>query len=325
MMSGFSRWVLRGAAAAVAATVLHSVAAQAADKVHAGKAVPIAWAFIPLDVGLQHGLFAKYGIDLDISSFAGDAQLQQALASDSIDFGLGSGPAMAFVAKGAPVIAVAAFAGAPRNISLIVSADSPVKSVADMKGKLVAVTTVGSLTDWLAKRIGVQEGWGPGGLRTVALGSFSAFLAAAKTHQIDGMMAATEAGYTLEEKHQGRIIVGMEKYAPNFITHVVFARKQLVQQNPDLVRRFLKGFFASIAFMKANKAATSAVAESVLHQSPEVASKTYDYEIAMLENDGHFDPQAIDVLKQSFIDMGMLKDKPANDQLLTTQFLPVKP
>jgi NitT/TauT family transport system substrate-binding protein len=309
----------------IVALALGILPAHAADKVRAAKAVDVAWSFIPLDVGVEEGIFAKYGLDVDVSALTGDAKLQQALASDSVDFGLGSGPGMAFAVKGSPVVAVAAFAAEPRNISVVVGADSPIKSVADLKGKLLAVTTAGSLTDWLAKRLAVQEGWGTDGVRTQALGSFEAFMAALKTKQIDGMMLATEAGYLLEERKEGRIVVGMEKYAPKFHTHVVYARKQLVAEKPELIDRFLKGFFASIAFMKANKEKTTEIATRILHQSPNVMSRTWDYEISMLETDGHFDPEAVAVLKESFIGMGILTEKPRDDQLFTTQFLPVKP
>src|ERR1700761_5831640 len=256
---------------------------------------------------------------------AGDAKLQQALASDSVDFGLGSGPSMAFAVKGSPVVAVAAFAEEPRNISVVVAPNAPIKSAADLKGKLLSVTTAGSLTDWLAHRLSVQEGWGIDGVRTVALGGFEPSVPALKTGQIDGIMAATEAGYLLEERGEGKILVGMEKYAPKFITHVVFARKDLIQDNPDVVNRFLKGFFATIAFEKANKEKTTEIAMQVLHQSKAVMDRTYDYEISMFENDGNFDPAAVDVIKESFVEMGILDHKPPNDELFTTKFVPVKP
>lgn len=308
----------------VAALLASSSVAAALDKVRAAKSVNTAWAFIPLDVGAAQGIWAKYGLDVEISGLQGDAKLQQALASDSVDFGLGSGPSMAFAVKGSPVVAVAAFAKEPRNISVVVAPNSPIKTVADLKGKLISVTTAGSLTDWLVHRLSVQEGWGIDGVRTVALGGFEPSVPALKTGQIDGIMAATEAGYLLEEKGEGRVLVGMEKYAPEFHTHVVFARKALVASSPDVVNRFLKGFFASVAFMKSHKAETSAVAEKVLGESPAVASKTYDYEISMLEDDGQFDPKAIAVIKDSLVDMKMLPTKPSDDQLFTTQFLPVK-
>jgi len=311
--------------AIVIGALLAASGALAADKVRAAKAVDVAWSFIPLNVGVEEGIFAKYGLDVEISALTGDAKLQQALASDSVDFGLGSGPSMAFAVKGSPVIAVAAFATEPRNISVVVGADSTIKTVADLKGTRLAVTTVGSLTDWLVHRLSVQEGWGTDGVKTAAIGGFESALPAMKTHQVDGMMAATEAGYMLEERHEGRVLVGMEKYAPKFHTHVIFARKQLVADKPELVERFLKGFFASIAFMKANKAKTTEIASSVLKQDAAVMNRTWDYEISMLETDGHFDPEAVEVIKDSFVGMGILSEKPSNDQLFTTRFVPVKP
>jgi NitT/TauT family transport system substrate-binding protein len=305
--------------------IIISGSALAADKVHVGKAQGGAWTFLPANIGVEEGIFAKYDLDVEIIDLAGDAKVQQALTANSIEFGLASGPGMAFTVKGSPAIAVAAFAGAPRNISAIVLAASPVKAVADLKGALISVSTAGSLTEWLTKQMALQESWGPDGVRIVALGAIDAAIAALKARQVDAVVLATEAGYQLEERGDGRIVVGMDKYAPHFITHVVFAQKSLVQENPALVGRFLTAFFASIKFMKANKAKVVDLAQSVLHQSPAVASRTYDYEIAMLEDDGIFDPQAVDTLKQSFADMGTLDRKPANDELFTTAFVPVKP
>src|SRR5262249_34589506 len=85
-----------------------STAAAAGDRVRVGKAVPFAWTFTPIDVGIAVGIFAKHGLELEVTGFAGDARLQQGLVSDSIDFGLGSGAGMGFLAKGVPAKAVAA-------------------------------------------------------------------------------------------------------------------------------------------------------------------------------------------------------------------------
>jgi len=308
------------------ATLLAGVpAARAADKVHAGNPSDIAWAFVPLEVGIAQGIFAKEDLDVDVTSFGGDQKMQQGLAAGSIDFGLGGGPAMAFVVRGAPVMTVAALFGAPKNISIVVPHDSPIKSVADLKGKLISSSPVGSLTAWLLQRVSLSQGWGVDGIRIAALGGFEPGVAAMRTHEIDGMMSSVEGGLTLEEKKIGRNLTDMEKYAPEFITHVVFARRDLIAKNPDLVKRFLNGLFATIAYMKAHKAETLKVTVDEMHESPAVAEKTYDSEIGSFIPDGTFDPKALAVLKQSFLDMGMLQSEPATDQMLTTQFLPVKP
>jgi NitT/TauT family transport system substrate-binding protein len=308
-----------------AAALIDAGAARANEQIHVGKAQGTAWTFLPVDIGIAQGFFAKQGLDIDSADLGGDAKVQQALAANSIDIGLGSGPGLAFVAKGSPAIGVAAFAGPPRNISAIVLEDSPIKTIADLKGKLIAVSSVGSLSDWLAKQMAIQEGWGQDGIRAVPLGAVEISIAALKAKQVDAVVLSTEAGFGLEERGQGRMLASMDRYAPHFITHVVFAQKSLVANKPETVRRFLNGFFAAIAFMKTHRDETSALAERVLHQSAAVVGKDYDFEAGMFIDDGRFDAQAVAALKQSFIDMGTLHDQPADDMLFTTQFVPVKP
>src|SRR5579862_5903745 len=299
-------------------------AARAADKLNVGKAINVLWIYTMLDIGVEQGIFAKYGLDVEISVLPGDAKFQQALIAQSIDIGLASATSMALAVKGSPAIAVAAFAGAPRNFSVNVAADSDIKTVKDLKGRLLATATAGSLPEWLIKRLSIKEGWGVNGIRTTATGGFEASLAATLTHAVDGFMGATEAGLMMEEQGRGRIITNMEQYAPRFITQVVTTRQDLVAAHPDLVERFLKGLFATIAYVHDNKTAASEIATRVLHQNPKVMDRTYDSELPMLSTDGVFDPEAVDVLKESWVEMGILDEKPNNDRLFTTKFVPVK-
>ncbi len=305
----------------VFASMTGVVAARAADTVHVGKSADSSYTFMVVEIGEEVGIFAKHGIKAEVTGFGGDAKLQQALAAESIEFGLGSGPAMAFTVKGAPVIAVAAFAGEPRSISIVVAPDGPIKTIADLKDKLVAISTVGSLSEWLTKRVSAQQGWPPGSVRTVAVGSGVAMTAALKSNQVDAFMGSTEGGLQLEERNQGRILVGMNKFAPHFITHVIFARNDVARDKPELVQRFLDGFFASIAFIKANKEKTTAITGRLLRENPELMSHIYDYETPMLLDTGHFDAEALTVLKDSFVDLGILPTRPSDDQILTTRFV----
>jgi hypothetical protein len=43
------------------------------------------------------------------------------------------------------------------------------------------------------------------------------------------------------------------KYMPIFFAHVVEAQKSLAAAKPDLIDRFLKAYFATIAFIKTHK------------------------------------------------------------------------
>jgi len=304
--------------------VLGFADAQAAEKLRVGKAVPFAWTFTPLDVGIQTGIFAKHGVEIEASAVAGDAKLQQAITADSLDIGIGSGPGMAFMAKGVPAKAVAAMAGIPRNMAVMVGYNSPIKTVDDLKGKKLGVTTVGSLTDWIGKRINHLKGWGPAGITTVPVGGMPPARAAIKTGQLDGYIGALEVGYALEEAQEWRVITTATPFVDSFITHVFFVRDDVIAKRPQAVRAFLQGWQDTIAFMKANKAKTVEITSKVINLSPAVTARAYDEQIGIFSNDFTFDPKAVAVLKQSFIEMGLLKEIPDDKALFTTQFLPVK-
>ena len=312
-----------GAAAAILALALVAPAS-AAEKLRVGKAVAFAWTFTPLDVGIQMGIFAKHGIEVEASAFNGDARLQQGLTSDSIDIGIGSGPGMAFMVKGVPAKAVGAMAGVPRNMAVMVGYDSSIKTVDDLKGKKLGVTTVGSLTDWIGKRIGTQKGWGPAGITTVPVGGMPPARAAIKTNQIDGYIGALEIGISLEEAKEWRVITSAMPFVDHFITHVFFVREDVIAQRPQAVKAFLQGWQDTIAFMRANKVKTVEITSKVIQVAPSVIDRAYDQQIDIFSDDLSFDPRAVAVLKQSFIEMGLLKDIPEDKAMFTTQFLPVK-
>jgi ABC-type nitrate/sulfonate/bicarbonate transport system substrate-binding protein len=298
--------------------------AHAAEKLRVGKAVAFAWTFTPLDIGIQTGIFGKHGLEIEASDATGDAKLQQALTADSLDVGIGSGPGMAFMAKGVPAKAVAAMAGVPRNMAVMVGYNSTAKTVDDLKGKKLGVTTVGSLTDWIGKRINALKGWGAEGITTVPIGGMPPARAAIKTGQIDGYIGALETGYALEEAKEWRVITTATPFVDDFITHVFFVRDDVIAKRPEAVRAFLKGWFETIAFMKANKDKTVEITSKVLNLSPAVISRAYDEQIPIFSTDGTFDPKAVVALKQSFIEMGLLKEMPDDKVMFTTQFVPVK-
>src|ERR1700722_13709743 len=226
------------------------------------------------------------------------AKLQQILTAGSVDIGIGSGPGMAFAAKGVPAKAVAEMYGAPRNMAVMVGYDSAIKTVNDLKGKKLGCTTVGSLTAWIGERINAKEGWGNSGIEVVPIGGMPPARAAIKTHQIDGYIGALETGYMLEAEKEWRVITAATPFVDHFITHVLFARDALIAHHPDTVRAFLAGWFETIAFMKANKEKSVEISAKVIDFSPTVISRVYDEQIGYFSTDGTFEPQAVAILKK---------------------------
>ena len=313
---------LRGfaAAALVAAIAVSVLPARAADALKVGKAVPEAFSFVPLDVGIQKGFFKKNGLDVQSVAFAGDAKLQQAMAAGSIDLGLGSGPGMAFIVKGSPVKAIAAMAGPPLLLAIVVRPDGP-KTVADLKGKKVSVSTAGSLTYWLVSETSRRQGWGPHGIQIEPMGAMPGQIAALKRGDIDGTIMDIGNAFNLEKKGEGRILVRF-KDIKDFIIHVIYATNKDIASRPDDLRKFLKGWFETIAWMRANKAETVKIAAKVTDKDEDITARTYDELMPMFSDNGNFDPKALEVLTKSFVELGTLKEQPDPKVLYNASFLP---
>src|SRR5215813_11643823 len=197
-----------GAAAATIGLALCLAAPAFADAtLSVGKANATSDAIIPVNVGDELGIFKKHGLTLKIQDFGGGSKMAQALAAGSIDIGDGAGTEMAFVAKGAPMLAVCETAGPAPFLGVGVPPDSPIRSLAELKGKKIGVSTSGSLTDWLTKELARTQGWGPNGVTAVTIGNApSSIIAAFREHLVDADISTTSLFLTMEENKAGRLL-----------------------------------------------------------------------------------------------------------------------
>jgi ABC-type nitrate/sulfonate/bicarbonate transport system substrate-binding protein len=300
-------------------------AAFAADKLRVGKAQAQPFTFAPLDIGIEEGIFAKHNLDIEATAFPGSANLQRGIAADAIDIAVGSGPELAFIVKGNPELGVAAMANQPELLTVITQKDGPVKSVADLKGKLISVSTVGSLTAWLVEELSRQQGWGPDGIKLVELGADSPQVAALRTNQTNGMVTDVATAFKLGEDGVSRTIVHFGKIVPDFHIHVIFASNKIMAAHPDQVRAFLAGWFETIAYMKTHKADAVRIGARVGNVSEEIEGKVYDDIMPTFSTDGKFNPKALDTLAQSFVELGTLPTKPDLTKVVTEKYLPGAP
>jgi ABC-type nitrate/sulfonate/bicarbonate transport system substrate-binding protein len=295
---------------------------QAATVLRVGQPQAGTFQFVPLQVGIEAGIFKRHGVDVQVTDFGGGPRVQQALAADSIDIAIGSGPELALEVKGAPEIAVAAMADAPYSVLLAVLKDSPIKTAADLKGKTISVSSKGSLTYWLAQELSRQLGWGTDGFTIAPLGTTATQMAALKTHQIDGMIVEANAGYRLEEDGGGRVLVQFGDRIKTFHIYILYARRAFADKNPDAVRAFLAGWFDTITYMHAHRDQTIDIVRRTAEVSPAIATRDYDELMGMFNRTGKFDPKALAVLARSFVEMGTLPSEPDMPSLITEKYLP---
>jgi NitT/TauT family transport system substrate-binding protein len=298
-----------------------AVPAHAGETLRVGKAVPESFAFVPLDIGMHEGIYKRNGIDVEEIAFAGDAKLQQAMAADSLDIALGSGPAMAFIAKGAPTKAIAVMGSPPLDLTIVVRPDGP-KTAAELKGKKVSVSTVGGLTYWLVSETSRQQGWGPNGIDIAPMGSMPPQIVALERGDIDGVVTDISTALELERLGRARILTRFGQIVKDFHVHIIYATDKVIASRPDAVRGFLKGWFESIGFMRNHKSESVTIATQVIGKDDSINSKTYDELMPMFSNDGRFDQKALDTLAKSYVELKVLPAEPDMTKLYTEAFLP---
>ena len=140
-MTGVWHKAARGAAAVVA--VLALAAPAAAQTAHV-KVLVQQVASQPVFMARDMGLFAKHGLDVEIAPApTADAMVPQLLSGQS-QVALASG--LAIINASAKGLKVKLFASAlntssavPSSARLVVPQDSPIKTVADLKGRSVAM------------------------------------------------------------------------------------------------------------------------------------------------------------------------------------------
>jgi NitT/TauT family transport system substrate-binding protein len=288
-----------------------------------GKASPTSDAIIPVNVGDELGIFKKHGLDLTIVELQGGSKMAQAVAAGSVDIGDGAGSEMAFVAKGAPMIAICEDTAPAPFLSVGVPWDSPIKTVDDLKGKKIGVSNSGSFSDWSARQLARKKGWGENGVTTIAIGNGVAAVGAAlKTHQIDAMITGTNVFLAFEEKKEGRLLAPVSSWEGNVASGALYASNEILAKNPDAVRAFLAGWIETVDYMRAHKAETVKIEAKITRFSESVMDREYDLVMGMFTKDCRFDAESLAALKTSFADLKLVDGDPDMSKLYTHDYLP---
>ncbi len=316
-----------GSGAVIAVIALFAAAptsAPAADTtLTVGKANQVSDAIIPVDVGDRLGIFKKHGLNLTITNFGGGSKMVQAMTAGAIDIGDGAGTEMAFVAKGAPMIAVCESTTTAPFLGIGVPWDSPVKSLAGLKGKTIGVSSPESFSDWSGHELARKQGWGENGVKTVAIGGGPApALAALRRHLVDAVIGNTSQFLAFEETKDGRLLAPVTSFEGNVASGALFASNRLIASNPDAIRAFNAAWIETVDYMRTHKAETVKIESALNHFDENVMSREYDLVAGMYTKDCRFDADSLATLKRSFGEMKLVEGETDMAKLYTEAYVP---
>ena len=180
------------------------------------------------------------------------------------------------------------------------------------------MTTVGSLTEWLMKRLVAQKGWPKDAVTLVPVGSdLQSQAALLTTGQIDGVVAPPAFGVQLEAGEEGA-------HPPDRVSisaRISSARRSMppIRSSRAIPTRSgvsSKRGSQNIAWMRAHKPETVELVRKYTHYSPEVESKEYDLVMPIFSPDGKFHPGAMKTLAEILRRDGHVRSSARSGEIL---------
>lgn len=156
----------------------------------------------------------------------------------------------------------------------------------------------------------------------VYLGGNEALFAGLTTKAVDAVSGSLEIGHIRASENKYRMIVKGGDYVQEFIASVIFASDATIAQRPDALRRFLKGWFETVRYLRDHKAEAVPLMAKIMNAPPDAVGKIYDDEMTSFPVDGHFDPQALQVVERALVDLHRIDRIPDNKALIDESFLP---
>ena len=206
----------------------------------------------PMNYALQKGIFKKYGIDLTMVYIDAGTTLTQAVVGGSVDIGQnGYTPAAAAAVQGADI----AFIGGISNklpFQLLVKTE--IKNAADLKGKKIAISRLGSSSDTAAGFALADLGLKRTDVTLLQLGGEGTRTAAMMSGQIDGSLEQLPRSAELEETGKYHMLVDCTVVAGDYPNTSYVARRSTLKQKPELIKKFMMAISEGIHAFKTNKA-----------------------------------------------------------------------
>lgn len=242
--------------------------------------IPIA-PLIPAFIAVENGYFAEEGLDVELRPEPGGQDIVTAVFAREFDFGFSNQTSLLIAySRGLNVRAIASgVVGEPDVESawdgLIVPADSPIQSAANLVGKTVSVNTLNNTPHLVVLRAlenaGIED---PADKIRFIEVQFPDAVGAVSAGQVDAAWVV-EPFVTVGSFNDTRVVMRpLIETAPSFLMSAYFTSQGLIEENPALVQAFQRAINKAMQYASDNpEAVREAFPQFNTNASPQVAAQ----------------------------------------------------
>lgn len=270
----------------------------------------------PIYLGKQQGFFSRRDIELNLTLAQGGAAIVPAVVSGQYQFGFSNVVSLLLAqSQGLPLKVVcngnnSTGVDGSDFAALMVKADSPIKTPADLAGRTVAANTLKNIVDTSVRASVRKAGGDPKAVKFVEL-PFPQQPAALQSGQVDAVFVVEPFQQAVLAQGGRKIASSYVDAAPNLTVALYFTSNQLLASNPDLVRRFTEAMKESLAYADAHPDEARKIIGTYTQIAPEVIAK-----VTLPKWPAEINRQSVQTLAELAVTDGLLTKAPEVDALL---------
>ena len=208
------------------------------------------------------GYYEKAGVDIYPLDSPAGVEEADALVAGQIDAAMGYyNHTIDLAGKGKATECVVQIGLTPGH-AILVPTNSSIKTLADIKGKVMGITGTGSSTDFEMQYLGLRNGVQPSQFTRLPVGAGATFIAAFQHGQIDGGITSQPTIGRLLASGQARILVDLQDNAQSkkafggtFPSTCIYMRTDYVNKHKDAVQKLVNAVVWTLKWIHTHSAA----------------------------------------------------------------------
>lgn len=248
---------------AFASLVATSTAATAADKVTIMVGGYEKQIYLPAKLAEGLGYFKAEGLDVELLNEPSGVDAEDELLAGAVQGVVGFyDHCVDLQTKGKFVQSVVQLAQAPGEVQLVSTKHPEIKSMADVKGKSLGVTGLGSSTNFLTQYLAVKAGVPLGDFTSVPVGAGTTFIAAMQQDKIQGGMTTEPTISRLLKTGEAKVLIDlrtMEKtkqaLGGTYPAASLYMDTAWVQSHKEVTQKLANAFVKTLRYINTHSAA----------------------------------------------------------------------
>jgi NitT/TauT family transport system substrate-binding protein len=227
------------------------------------------FSFLPFQIAQEKGFYRKHGLEVQSVWMRAQASIP-ALVSGDIDYDTHFGSVIRAALRGLELRII--FSAADRQMySFVVQPE--IKSVADLKGKVIGISSFGAAQHLVTAGVLKAVGLNPDrDVKMITIGNEAVRIQQLRRKQISAAMINPPMSIMM--KHDGfNLLLHAADYLELPLTGLGVTTKKL-RENPEQVRKVLRAVYEALQFVRNNKKETVEISSRWLRLDPSISAET---------------------------------------------------